>query len=220
MNFALLGLPFAMIARIEGKLLKLDSGTALVQVGAVAYELMLPSYCVTALSDKIGSEIALCTMEYYEGTLGGGNLIPRIIGFLSPSERDFFTKFISVKGMGIKKGLRSLSIPIANIAAAIENGDDKTLQALDGVGKRMAQQIIAELKGKLQSFAAGAESARATEAMFKPFQIEALEILIAWGEKRNEAMELVELACQRHPDIRSAEALVPLVYRLKQGVEV
>jgi Holliday junction DNA helicase RuvA len=220
LNFALLGLPFTMIARIEGKLLKLDSGTALVQVGAVAYELMLPSYCVTALSDKIGTDIALCTMEYYEGTLGGGNLIPRMIGFLSPAERDFFTKFISVKGMGIRKGLRSLGIPIANIAAAIENGDDKTLQALDGVGKRMAQQIIAELKGKLQSFAAVAELAGATEAMFKPFQIEALEILIAWGEKRNEAMELVELACQRHPDINSAEALVPLVYRLKQGVEV
>jgi hypothetical protein len=47
-----------------------------------------------------------------------------------------------------------------------------------------------------------------------------MEILIAWGEKRNEAMELVELACQKHPDINSAEALVPLVYRLKQGVEV
>ena len=53
-----------------------------------------------------------------------------------------------------------------------------------------------------------------------PFQTEALEILIAWGEKRTEAMELVELACRKHPDINSAEALVPLVYRLKQGVEV
>jgi Holliday junction resolvasome RuvABC DNA-binding subunit len=84
----------------------------------------------------------------------------------------------------------------------------------------MAQQIIAELKGKLQSFAVGAEAARPAEAGFKPFQIEALEILIAWGEKRTEAIELVELACQKHSDINSAEALVPLVYRLKQGVEV
>ena len=46
------------------------------------------------------------------------------------------------------------------------------------------------------------------------------EILIAWGEKRNEAMELVELACKRHPGVKSAEELVPLVYRLKQGIEV
>ena len=209
-----------MIARIEGKLVKLENDAALVQVGAVCYEVMLPGYCVSALSGKVGSDITLCTMEHYEGTLGGGNLIPRIVGFLNSSERDFFTRYISVKGMGIKKGLRSLSIPIATIAAAIENADDKTLMSLPSVGRRMAQQIIAELKGKLQSFAAGAEPARPAEARFKPFQIEALEILIAWGEKRAEAMELVELASRKHPDIISAEALVPLVYRLKQGVEV
>ncbi|MGD8501336.1 MAG: helix-hairpin-helix domain-containing protein, partial [Phycisphaerales bacterium] len=144
----------------------------------------------------------------------------RMVGFLNAGERDFFTKYVSVKGMGIKKGLRSLSIPIATIAAAIENADDKTLISLPLVGRRMAQQIIAELKGKLQSFAIGAEPARPAGAGFKPFQTEALEILIAWGEKRAEAMELVELACHKHPDINSAEALVPLVYRLKQGVEV
>ncbi|MHC4543278.1 MAG: Holliday junction branch migration protein RuvA [Planctomycetota bacterium] len=209
-----------MIARIEGKLVKLQSDIALVQVGAIGYELMLPGYCVSALSDKIGADITLCTMEYYEGTPGGGNLIPRMVGFLNAGERDFFTKFISVKGMGIKKGLRSLSIPISTIAAAIENGDDKTLISLPGVGKRMVQQIIAELKGKLQTFAAGAGPVGPAEVSLKPFEAEALEILIAWGEKRNDAMELIELASHKHPDVESAEELVPLVYRLKQGVEV
>jgi len=209
-----------MIAKIEGKLAKLDTDCCLVQVGAVAYEVMLPGYCVSALSGQAGSDITLCTMEYYEGTRGGGNLVPRMVGFINSGERDFFTKYISVKGMGIKKGLRSLSIPIATIAAAIENADEKTLMSLPAVGRRMSQQIIAELRGKLQAFAAGAERAAATSAGFGPFQTEALEILIAWGEKRAEAMELVELACRKHPDIDSAEALVPLVYRLKQGVEV
>jgi len=209
-----------MIAQIEGKLIKLDADTCLVQVGAVGYELMLPGYCVGALSGRVGSEITFCTMEYYEGTLGGGNLVPRMIGFLNSGERDFFTKYTSVKGMGIKKGLRSLSIPIATIASAIENGDEKILMSLPSIGRRMAQQIIAELCGKLQSFAVEAEPGVPSEIGFKPFQIEALEILIAWGEKRAEAMELIELARERHPDIDSAEALVPLVYRLKQGVEV
>jgi Holliday junction DNA helicase RuvA len=209
-----------MIARIEGKLVKLDSSAAIVQVGSVGYEVMLPGYCVNALADKIGSDIALCTMEYYEGTPGGGNLIPRIVGFLSDGERDFFTKFTSVKGIGMKKALRSLSVPIAAIAAAIEDGDDKILMALDGIGKRMAQQIIAELRGKLQHFVTGAELAGPTQIRFKPFQAQALEIFIAWGEKRNEAIDLIELACKKHPDIKSAEELVPLVYRLKQGIEV
>ncbi len=209
-----------MIARIEGKLVRLDGDTALVQVDQVAYEVMLPGYCVTALADKIGADIVLCTMEYYEGTPGGGNLVPRMIGFLNTAERDFFTRFTSVKGIGIRKALRLLSTPVATIAEAVENGDDNMLTALPGVGKRMAQQIIAELKGKLQSFALGAGQAGPAGTVFKPFQAEALEILVAWGERRTDAIDLIELACQRHQDINSAEALVPLVYRLKQGIEV
>lgn len=208
-----------MIARLEGKLVRLDTESALVQVGVVAYEVMLPGYCVSALSGSIGSVVTFCTMEYYEGSLGGGNLVPRIVGFLSDGEREFFTKFTSVKGIGIRKALRLLSMPIANIATAIEAGDDKMLTALDGIGKRTAQQIIAELKGKLGSFAVGVEQA-AARAAFRPYQAETLEILIAWGEKRNEAIELIELACRKHPDVKSAEELVPLVYRLKQGIEV
>lgn len=209
-----------MIARIEGKLVKLDTDCCLVQVGPVGYEVLLAGYCVAAMSDKLGSDIALCTMEYFEGTPGGSNFVPRMVGFLNAGEKDFFTKFISVKGIGIKKGLKSLSVPIATIAAAIEEGNDKILMSLPGVGKRMAAQIVAELSGKLGHFAIGAESAGPDQTRFKPFQAEALEVLIAWGEKRSEVMELIELACKKHPNINSAEALVPLVYRLKQGIEV
>jgi Holliday junction DNA helicase RuvA len=209
-----------MIARIEGNLVKLNNDCCLIEFGHLSYEVMLPSCCVSALSASIGADITLWTMEYYEGTPAGGNLIPRLVGFLNPSERDFFTKYTSVKGIGIRKGLRSLSVPIATIAAAIEAGDEKLLLSLPGIGKRMAQHIIAELKGKLSSFAADAEAAGKTQAVFKPFQTEALEILIAWGEKRAEVTELIELARKKHPDISTAETLVPLVYRLKQGIEV
>ena len=209
-----------MIAQIEGKLLKLDTDSCLVQVGPVGYEVMLAGYCVEALSGRIGEDIIFCTMEYYEGSPGGGNLIPRMVGFLNAGERDFFTRYTSVKGIGIKKGLKSLSLPVATVAAAIENADEKILMSLPMVGARMAQQIIAELRGKLKGFAAGAQAGGQAEAGLKPFQIEALEILIAWGERRAEAIEMIELARKRHPDITTAEALVPLVYRLKQGVEV
>ena len=209
-----------MIARIEGKLISLDTATALIQVGSIGYEVMLPSYCISTLAGKIGTDIVLCTMEYYEGSLGGGNLIPRMVGFTSAAERDFFTKFTTVKGMGIKKGLKALCIPIAQIATAIENGDEKMLLSLPGVGKRMAQQIVADLQGKLTSFALDTQASASTRQEFQAFQAEALEILIAWGEKRNEALELIELTCERHPEAETAEQLVPLVYRMKQGIEV
>ena len=209
-----------MIAQISGKLVELNSNTAVVQVGQLCYEVLLPGYLVSALSNKINQEITLCTMEYYEGTVGGGNLIPRIVGFLNSGEKDFFARYTSVKGIGIRKGLKSLTIPIATIASAIENGDEKILLTLPSVGKRLAQHMIAELRGKLGDFAAKATMPEQQGDAFAGFQIEAMEILIAWGEKRNEIMELIQLASRKHPEIKSAEELVPLVYRIKQGIEV
>ncbi len=215
-----------MIAQIEGKLISLDQTSALVKLGNLSYEVLLPGYCISFLSGKINQTIILSTMEYYEGTPGGGNLIPRLVGFLTTGEKEFFAKFTSVKGMGIRKGLKSLTIPIPTIAAAIENGDEKLLKTLPGVGKRLAQHIIAELNGKLEAYAAqaqegelGAVKTVSTASSLSRYQLEALEILVAWGEKRNEAIELVELACERHPDITTAEELVPLAYRMKQGIE-
>jgi Holliday junction DNA helicase RuvA len=213
-----------MIAQITGELVSLDDEKALVSIGNIAYEIMLPGYCVSSLSSRIGSEITLCTMEYYEGTPGGGNLIPRMVGFMNAAEKEFFLKYTSVKGMGVKKGLKSLCLPIDAIASAIEAGDEKIVTTMPGIGKRLAQHIIAELSGKLALYASDltmpSQSAAGKGERFRPYQIETLEILVAWGEKRNEAIELVKLACNRHPDITSAEELVPIVYRLKQGAEV
>ncbi len=210
-----------MIAQIEGKLIQLDSDTALVQIGQICYEILLPGYLANFLSDKIGQDITLCTMEYYEGSMAGGNLVPQMIGFLTPGEKEFFRRYTSVSGIGIKKALKSLAIPIVTIASAVESSDEKTLIALPGIGKRLAQHIIAELKGKLADFAIGGEPVKAqAEMAFAGFQLEALEILIAWGEKRIEATELIQLACKKHPQIKTAEELVPLVYRIKQGIEV
>ena len=209
-----------MIARIEGKLVSLDSDTALMQIGQICYEILLPGYMASFLSGKIGQDITLCTMEYYEGNIAGGNLVPQMIGFLSDGEKEFFRRYTSVSGIGIKKALKSLAVPIATIASAVENGDEKTLIALPGIGKRLAQHIIAELKGKLADFAIGESAKGLQEAAFAGYQLEALEILIAWGEKRIEATELIQLACRKHPQIKTAEELVPLVYRIKQGIEV
>ena len=52
------------------------------------------------------------------------------------------------------------------------------------------------------------------------FQIDALELLIAWGEKKHDAMKLIRLACKKYPNIKTAEEIVPLVYRLKQENKV
>ena len=134
-----------MIARIEGKLISLETDSAMVQVGAVGYEIMLPGYCVNALSDKVGADIAFCTMEYYEGTPGGGNLIPRMVGFLNSAERDFFTKFISVKGIGIKKeNFSKLFLPFETIF------DERKKEKGTGLGLSIVKQIISDHRGTIE----------------------------------------------------------------------
>ncbi|AQT67631.1 Holliday junction DNA helicase RuvA [Anaerohalosphaera lusitana] len=211
-----------MIAQIEGKLTSLTPESGLLKVGPISYEIMLPGYAVSQLAGQINSDVSFYTMQYLEGSPGGGNLLPRLVGFLSEAEREFFHQYTSVKGMGIRKGLKSLTLPVATIAGAIESGDEKLLKTLPQVGKRLAQLMIAQLQGKLEGYAVGETTAAGGGggASFANYQVEALEILVAWGEKRAEAMELIELASNKHPDVKSAEELVPLVYKIKQGTEV
>lgn len=209
-----------MIARITGTLVELDteSNSVVLELGDMAYELMVPGYAVSDLSEQRNRAITLYCLEYYEGSSTGGNLIPRIIGFPHAGDKKFFQRFISVKGIGVRKALRALAKPLAEVASYIESGDDKMLSTLPEIGKRTAQQIIAELKGKMSDFAL--ESARAGVA-HKPLsdmEREALEILLQLGERQTEAEELILRATQTFDEVRSTDALVQAVYRLKAGV--
>ena len=87
-----------MIAGIEGKLVKLDTEFCLIQIGSVRYEVMLPAYCVAALADRIGTDISLCTLEYFEGAPGGGSFVPRMVGFLTENETGIFYKIHERQG--------------------------------------------------------------------------------------------------------------------------
>jgi len=60
--------------------------------------------------------------------------IPTLIGFTNKVEREFFEKFITVSGVGPKAALKALSVPISQIANAIDSGDQAFLKTLPGVG--------------------------------------------------------------------------------------
>ena len=207
-----------MIAKINGTLAEITGGLALVEVGDLGYEVMIPGYAQQLLSGKIGQQISLYTLEYLEGSMAtGGNLIPRLIGFPHIEERSFFQRFTSVKGMGMRKALKALSMPISRVASAIEAKDAKLLQALPGVGKRMADQLIAGLAGKLDKFALAAAAQRGETSDWAQAHTEALEILLQLGERRTDAQELIERVRQVDPKIDKPEQIVQAVYRLKAG---
>lgn len=72
-----------------------------------------------------------------------------LYGFSTTDEQAFFEKITTVSGVGPKMGLQILSQPIDQFLAAVESGDVDFITQTPGIGKKMAQKIIVELKGKL-----------------------------------------------------------------------
>ena len=207
-----------MIAKISGTLAEVAGASVLIEVGEIGYEVMVPGYTLELLASKIGQQVSLYTLEYLEGSLAtGGNLVPRLIGFMHSEERVFFGRFTSVKGVGMRKALKALSMPISRVASAIEAKDAKLLQSLPGVGKRLADQMIAELAGKMDEFALAAAEQRGDTSGWAQGHSEALEILLQLGERRSDAQELIERVRQVDPQMLKAEDVVQAVYRLKAG---
>ncbi len=150
----------------------------------------------------------------------GGNLIPRIVGFLHADDRAFFECFITVKGIGVRKGLKALTEPTGRIASHIESADAVALSRLPGVGKRTAEQIIVELRGKVTAFAqsGGVRGAGSNESsrMSQP-QRDALELLVMWGDARSDAMRWLTRVAELQSDLKEVEAWVKAAYRIKAG---
>src|SRR5512132_938779 len=112
-----------MIHALAGQLLDVhdDPAAAHLQAGAMVFEILVPAADVESLRAQIGSEITFHTIFYLEGSAGGGNLDPRLIGFQSAEDKQFFELFTTVKGIGPKTALRALSVPAGEIAQAIES---------------------------------------------------------------------------------------------------
>lgn len=205
-----------MIARITGRLEEVSSSTVLLDTGGgLWYEVLIPSFEAGRLSSRLGQDIVLFTIHFVEGDPAHGVQTPRLIGFASEADRRFFRLFTTVKGIGVRKALRSLVRPVAEVAAAIEAKDAKFLVALPEIGKRTAEQIIAELNGKCDEFAGPA--APAGKEAIPPAAEEAVAVLVQLGERRPDALALVERVLAVAPELSAPEAIIQQVYRLKSG---
>ena len=183
--------------------------------GGLWYEVLVPACDAERLRRRLGQDIVLHTIHYFEGDPSHGQQTPRLIGFLTETDRDFFRLFTTVKGIGLRKALRALVRPPAEVAAAIANKDAKFLIALPEIGRRTAEQIIVELSGKVDDFAG--ELAPAVEAEFSESAAEAIAVLVQLGERRADAVALVERVLAVAPELQSPEEIIQKVYKLKTG---
>jgi Holliday junction DNA helicase RuvA len=116
-------------------------------------EILIPEQTRRQVQGKLEEPITLHTIFYIEGNAMTGRMVPRIIGFLSPIEREFFDTFCSVDGVGVRKALRAMVRPVRELARAIEDQDLTTLATLPGIGEATAERIVAKLRRKVGKFA-------------------------------------------------------------------
>lgn len=185
-----------MIVKITGKLVALYDERAIIEAPPFEYEALIPEFTRRQLQSELGQTISLRTIEYLDGNPTQGRLIPRLLGFLSDVEREFFELFCSVDGVGSKKALRAMVRPVREIAAAIEEQDVKFLSGLPGIGPATAERIVAKLRRKAPKFAlmvarpseSGASGAEQTLDVVS----ETFEALLSLGHGEADARRLID----------------------------
>jgi Holliday junction DNA helicase RuvA len=217
-----------MITALTGQLQALteDPAAAHLQAGHMVFEILVPAADVESLRAQLDQQITFHTIFYLEGSAGGGNLDPKLIGFQSADDKRFFELFTTVKGIGPKTALRALSVAVGEIAQAIESKDTRALTQLDGIGKRTAELIVAELSGKVKDFAvahvgavvgAHAGSGNGAHLRRSPAEEDAILAMTTLGERRTDAERLLERVKQLHPEMKGTDALLREMLRVRGG---
>ena len=200
-----------MIGYLEGKILKKEEDRVLVLANQIGYEVLLPAVVMKSLQNKNnGDEISLYI--FYQQTERQPK--PVLIGFNLEIEKEFFQHFISVEAIGPLKAVRALSIPVREIANAIEAGEINRLSQLKGIGRRTAQKIIATLEGKMGKFALIRPDDSEAVSPDVDFSNLVLDVMVKQlGHKTADARRMVDEALKRNPSISTAEELFDEVYR-------
>ena len=138
-----------MIARLSGTLAELTADGAVIDVAGVGYLVSASSRTLSQLG-AIGDEVVLHTeMLVSQDAI-------RLVGFSTASERDWFRLLIGVQGVGARVALAILSALAADeVHSAVAGGDSAMIARAQGVGPKLAQRIVNELKDKAGGVALG-----------------------------------------------------------------
>jgi Holliday junction DNA helicase RuvA len=209
-----------MITKITGTPVAVAADTLTLAVGAFEYEILIPEFARRALQDKVGVHVSLHTVEYLEGNAMQGRLIPRLVGFLNPVEREFFEMFCEVDGVGVKKALRAMVRPVQEVAAMIEEQDAKGLATLPGIGPATADRVIAKLRRRVPKFALliASETAAAGGAEIeRDLLTEAYEVLRVLGHTETDARRLLDGVLEKKAKYKDVDALLHAIYEKSQA---
>ncbi len=137
-----------MIGYLEGTVKNLNNSSLLLVVGGVGYKLLCPLPALVSLTEGVHVSLFVHTHVREDQIT--------LFGFKDESDLFLFEKLTSVSGIGPKSALSVLSLHSpASLAFAIENNDIEAISKTPGIGKKTAEKVILELRGKLAHLAQG-----------------------------------------------------------------
>jgi holliday junction DNA helicase RuvA len=173
-----------MIAHLRGKLISKQPGQAVVEAAGVGYDVAISVPTFTALP-SLGAEASL-----HIHTQVGEDQIA-LFGFLELEEKRLFERLITVSGVGPKLAIKMLSgLSSDRTVQAIRGQDHAQLTRIPGVGKKLAERLVVELKDKLDDFAV----APVQSAVGGPAAEDVLSALVNLGYQRPAAEKAIEQA--------------------------
>ena len=203
-----------MIKKISGLLEKVDSTAIELAIGPVVHEVLVPELVRRELQHKVGQTVTLHTLEFLEGNPTRGNLVPRLVGFLSQVEREFFDLILEVDGVGVRKALRAMVRAVGEIATAIEEQDATLLATLPGMGAATAERMIAKLRRRMPKFAllvareSPGEAGPGADVLLETF-----EVLRSLGHSESDARRLVDSLREGRKKYRDVQESLEAIYR-------
>ena len=184
-----------MICWLKGKLIQnwhISSRKGVViNVGGIGYEVQLLSKQIVIVDKTIEKEFWIHQITREDCT--------NLYGFNEINERDLFRKIISVNGIGPQIGMALLDdLEVNQLVNAIESNDVNLLTKSQGIGKRIAERLIVELKNKLQQFIDNKETyinnnKSNTSFYFEQYLDEIKSILNSLGYMESEIIDSIEL---------------------------
>lgn len=211
-----------MITRIRGVLRSVEIETLTLAVDPFELEILIPEHTRRQVQGRVGEQLTLHTTFYIEGQVMGGRMTPRLIGFLSTIDREFFDTFCSVDGVGPRKALRAMVRPVRELARMIQERDAKGLATFPGIGEATAERIIAKLRRKVGKFAllvpldgeGASASANGEPANAEPDVVrDVYEALLSFGHSETDARSLIDRALASKKKFKSQADMFEAIYQ-------
>ncbi len=207
-----------MIARINGQIAEKGVNYVLLNTGGITYEILLPVTVMQRLDEFIAPDGSIGFIIYHYLQMEPSRGIPVLIGFLNEIEKEFFSCFITVSGIGPKAALKALNQPISLIARAIDEANMEFLKSLPGIGQQRAKEIVAKLQNKVGKFALIQDgNVEIKGSARKDIEEEVLAVLSRLGYNKQEASLMIKKAIGGSKDIQTSEQLLNEVYKQKKG---